>query len=347
MTLLSIAFFFLLLGLVVAVHEGGHLLACVALRIRLLEVGIGLPPRLLRLGQRGETEFTLNALPLGAFIRPAGDFDPLVPNGLASRPATQRLLVYVSGAAANVLLALALLTIGFHGGWPDEVRIVGTSPGSPAEIAGLGTGDVILASDGEPVHDTAALRTRIEAARGGEMALRIRRGDQVLDVAVEVRAVPPEGEGPVGFTSQGVLVSYAWGRAAGRAAETTGDLLRSTVAALGALVGLDGDGTAEVRLVGPLGMKQISDQTLANAVEWGQGFPLLYLGAWLSASLGFFNLVPFPALDGGRAALLLVEVVRRKRLPARTEARVHAAGMVVLLTAMLALVALDLLRPVF
>lgn len=347
MTLLSLVFFLLLLGLVVAVHEGGHLLACLALRIRLLEVGIGLPPRLFRLGRRGETEFTLNALPLGAFIRPAGDFDPLVPDGLASRAAAQRMLVYVSGAAANVVLALTLLTLGFRTGWPDEVRVVGTSAGSPAELAGLRAGDMILASDGDPVHDTGNLRTRIEAARGGVMVLQLQRGDQIINVSVESRLAPPEGEGPVGFTSQGVLVSYPWSTAVRRAAETVWDLVRSTVSAIGTLLGLGGGSTAEVRLVGPLGMKQISDQTLANAVEWGEGFPLIYLAAWLSASLGLFNLVPFPALDGGRGTLLLVEIVRRKRIPAHIEARVHAAGMVVILTAMLVLVALDLLRPVF
>lgn len=347
MTLLSLVFFFLLLGLVVAVHEGGHLLACLALRIRLLEIGIGLPPRLLRLGRRGATEVTLNALPLGAFVRPAGDFDPLVPDGLASRSAAQRLLVYVSGAAANVLLALVLLTVGFRVGWPDEVRVVGTSAGSPAAIAGLHAGDVILAADGKAVHDAEALSAQIDAARGEVMVLQLRRGDEILYLSVESRLTPPEGQGPMGFTSQGALVSYPWGAAVGRAAETVAEMARSTAAAIGTLLGFDGGSVGEVRIVGPLGMKQISDRALANAVAWGESFPLVYLAAWLSASLGLFNLVPFPALDGGRAALLLVEIVRRKRIPARIEARVHAAGMVVLLTAMLVLVVRDLFRPVF
>jgi regulator of sigma E protease len=347
MTLLSLVFFLLLLGLVVAVHEGGHLLACLALHIPLLEVGIGLPPRLLRLGRRGATEVTLNALPLGAFVRPAGDFDPLVPDGLASRMGWQRLLVYVSGAAANVLLALFLLTLGFRIGWPDEVRIVDTPSGSPAELAGLRAGDVILAADGTPVHDAETLSGRIEAVRGGVMVLQIRRGEEILDLSVEARLSPPAGEGPIGFTSQGTLVSYPVGAAFVRAAETVGEMARSTVAAIGALLGFDSGSVGEVRIVGPLGMKQISDRALANAVAWGEGFPLVYLAAWLSASLGLFNLLPFPALDGGRAAFLLIEFVRRKRVPARIEARVHAAGMVVLLTAMLALVALDLLRPPF
>jgi regulator of sigma E protease len=347
MTLLSLVFFLLLLGLVVGVHEVGHLLACLALRIPLLEIGLGLPPRLLRIGRRGPTEITLNALPVGAFVRPAGDFDPLVPQGLASRSVGQRMLVYVSGAAANILLALLLLTIGFRIGWPDEVRVVGTAPDSPAELAGLRAGDVILLADGKAVHDAEALRAQIDAARGQAMVLQLSRAGEVFEVTIQARLSPPAGEGPMGFNSRGVLVSYPWGEAFGRAAETAVDLARSTVAAIGTLLGLGRGPGGEVRLIGPLGMKQISDRALANAVEWGEAFPMIYLAAWLSASLGLVNLVPFPALDGGRAALLLVEILHRKRIPARTEARVHSAGMVVLLTAMFVLVVRDLLRPVF
>ncbi len=346
MTLLSLLVFFLLLGLVVVVHEGGHLLACLALRIRLLEIGIGLPPRLLRIGRRGETEFTWNALPLGAFVRPAGDFDPGVVRGLAACPPAGRMLVYVSGAAANVMLALALLTLGFHGGWPDQVQVTGTAPGSPAEAAGLRAGDVIVSADGRAIHDTGGLRTHIEAARGGSVVLHLQRAGQQLELAVEARQTPPAGEGPAGFTSQGTLVEYAWGAAFRRALETVWDLARTTIQSIASLAGIGRSPGSEVRLVGPLGMKQISDRTLANAIEWGEGFPMIYLAAWLSTSLGLFNLMPFPALDGGRAAFLGIEIACGRRIPARVEARVHAAGMVVVLTAMLALVARDLVAPV-
>lgn len=322
---LTIGFFLVLVGVVVSAHEAGHLLAALVCRIRVEEIGLGLPPRLVRIGRIGMTSVSLNLLPLGGFVRPAGEFDPAVPDGLWLSPPGRRIGVFVAGALANGLLALVLLTVGFATQWPDRVRVVAVAAGSPAEAAGLRPGDVVLALDGGRVTSNEVL----------SQALRARAGE-----AVVLRRDPPTGQGPAGFDTQGELVRYSLPAAVRRAAETIGGMVAGIARGVTALPGGTA-GEATVQVVGPLGLKQFSDRALSNAVEWELAYPVLYLGAWLSITVGLVNLLPLPALDGGRAGLALVELLFRKRLPARVERRVHAAGMVLLLLVLLVLTVRD------
>jgi regulator of sigma E protease len=339
---LSLAFLVLLLALLVGAHEAGHLCAALALRIRVDEVGLGLPPRLVRLGRRGTTSLTINLVPLGGFVRPAGEHDRTVAGGLAAAPALHRLIVFVAGPAANLILAMALLTTGFATSWPDVVRVVRITPGSPAEAAGLSPGDQILSLDGERVTTTEDLSRRLRRQAGHAVHLHIARDGQTLDLDMGVRLAPPAGQGPAGFESRGELMRYPLPQAAARAAQTIGSMITGTGRALAEL--LRGDGTSGVTIAGPIGLKQVSDQALGNAVAWEQFYPVLYLAAWFSMAIGLFNLLPWPALDGGHAALALIEMVSGRRLLDRTERRLHVAGMLVLLVLMLVLVVVDVLR---
>lgn len=338
--LASLLFLIALLALLVAAHEAGHLIAALALRIRVAEVGLGLPPRLARLACFGPTAVTLNLVPLGGFVRPAGEHDRTVAGGLAGASPLRRLLVFVAGAAANLLLALAILTAGFATRWPDVVRVVSVAPGSPAEAAGLAAGDQILTLDGERVTLAEDLSRALSRLAGGTVRLEVLRGEQTLVLEVALRLTPPAGQGPAGFESTGELVSYPLPRAVARAAQTIGSMVTGTGQALAGL--LRGEGGVTVS--GPIGLKHVSDQALENAVAWEVVYPVLYLAAWFSVAIGLFNLLPWPALDGGLALLALVEIASGRRLSDSAERRLQAYGMAVLLLLMLVLAAVDVLR---
>lgn len=341
-SLLTLAFLVIVLAMLVAAHEAGHLCAALALRIRVDEVGLGLPPRLVRLARLGPMSVTLNLVPLGGFVRPAGEHDRTIVDGLAAASPLHRVIVFVAGAAANLLLALALLTTGFATGWPDVVRVVRVTPGSPAEASGLASGDQIVALDGERVTTTEDLRRALLQQAGETVHLQIARGEQLREVELLLRLEPPAGQGPAGFDSRGELVRYPLPQAVGRAAQTVGSSITGIGAALGGW--LHGKAGSGVTIAGPIGLKQVSDQALSNAVAWNRTYPVLYLAAWFSISIGLFNLLPWPALDGGHAALALIEGVSGRRLSDRAERRLHVFGMVVLLLLMLVLVVVDVLR---
>jgi regulator of sigma E protease len=345
-SLLSLAIFLLLVGSAILIHELGHFLAARGAGIRIEELGLGLPPRIKRLGTWRGTEITLNWIPLGGFVRPAGEFDAAVPGGLAASPPISRMLVLLAGSGANLLLAFALLTAGMVAGWPDRVEIVQVMTGSPADRAGLQAGDIVEAAQGVEVHDTGVLRDLIQAQRGEPMALDVRRGDQPLAVELTPRTAWPEGEGPAGFTTRFQLVRYPLPRAAERGAAQLTGLIRSTVRLTARL--LVGEGEVDtVRLSGPLGLKQLSDQAVDNAFEFGEAFPVLYIGAWISVALALTNLLPLPALDGGRVLFVLLGVLRGRQIDAKVEKLVHAVGMVGLLALLLALTARDIVDPLF
>ncbi len=341
--LLAVAFI-LVLGTVVTVHELGHFLAARAVGVRIRELGIGLPPRLLKLGAWAGTNITLNWIPLGGFVKPEGEFDPQVEGGLGAASPLARLGVFWAGGVANLVLCLILLTVGFMSGWPDRVQVIYVAPGSPAEAAGLLPDDLIVAADGGEVRDAGDLSDRIADSPSEPLELTVQRGGSTLAMQLVPRNDPPEGEGPAGFTSRAAIVRYGLGRAVARAFEEMASLFDSIVRL--SLDALGGGGSGEtVRITGPVGLKQTSDVAIRNAVAFEQAFPVLYLGAWLSLAVALTNLLPLPALDGGRAAFVLIEIIRGRRVDPKRERLVHAAGMVVLLALLVVLTVRDVRNP--
>ncbi|MFQ5923656.1 MAG: RIP metalloprotease [Anaerolineales bacterium] len=335
-----------ILGGVVIVHELGHFAAARAGGVRINELGIGLPPRLALLGSLWGAEISLNWIPLGGFVRPAGEFDASVPDGLAASPPLTRIGVLSAGSLANLLLSVSLMTAAFMVGWPDQVEVNSVEAGSPAAAAGLLPADRILYANGEPVREAGELRGLLEASAGAPVVLEIKRGLQIVETTIWPRTDLPEGHGPAGFTSSGVLLRYGPVSALGRATMKIADLFTATVqVAAGTLI--PGESDPGVRLAGPLGLKQASDQAVRNASDWEEPFPVLYLAAWLSLAVAMTNLLPLPALDGGRILLVLIEVIRSRRMKPKVEKWVHALGMVGLLVLMLALTARDVMHPLF
>jgi regulator of sigma E protease len=173
----SILPFVAMLVLLIIVHEIGHFVTAKLAGVKVLEFGMGYPPRLWGT-KRGDTEYTINALPLGGFVRMLGEEDPGDPQSLAAKPRWVRLVVLSSGAAMNVVLAVFLFSLAI--GIPREVdisraRVAEVVPGGPADEAGLQPGDVIFAVDGREVQSVGELGYRLRLNLGETVDLRIRR----------------------------------------------------------------------------------------------------------------------------------------------------------------------------
>jgi regulator of sigma E protease len=312
--------------------------------VKIKEFGFGLPPRLRRIASWRDTEITLNWLPLGGFVRPEGEFDPTIPAGLAASSPWARLRIFAAGPVANLIIGLFLMVLGFMAGWPDQVKVLDVFTGSPAEIAGLQSHDVIAQVNGSPVHNTTELRDLIYENKGQPLSFEIDRNGERSTITITPREEWPEDQGPAGFITSGVIVKHKLPTALRRGVEEMIALVQETTRltirlARGQIT------SGEARITGPIGLKQFSDQAVANVIQWNEWFPLLYLGAWMSTAIGLTNLLPLPALDGGRALFVGIEIFRGKRISMTVEKAIHAAGVVMLLILFAALTLNDILHP--
>ena len=193
----AIGGFIIILTPIVLIHELGHFWAARLSNIRVEEFGLGLPPRALTLGKRNGTIFSLNWIPLGGFVRPAGEDDPTVPGGLAGASKRARFFVLVAGAGMNFIAAIVIFWIALMIG-PPAVAISNVNPDSPAEAAGLQAGDVILRVDGELADTSSVLVDRVHERAGQSIELFVVRDGQELTLNL-----PPRMEGEYDPSTEG------------------------------------------------------------------------------------------------------------------------------------------------
>jgi regulator of sigma E protease len=412
--LITLVAFLVVLGLLVLVHELGHFLTARLFKVRVEEFGFGFPPRLYprpavveRLKAQGKTVYSVNALPLGGFVRLAGENGVVTPGrgssvrpgdapvreantvtaddpgAFATKPAWQRAIVLVAGAVNNMALAMGLVFLIFAViGIPQtKVEIVGVALHSPAARAGIVSGDIIRSVDGRVPRDPTDLKALTGARPGRPVTLVLARQGRTYTVRLVPRTSGiPCDQGPMGVITKpvdehnvpvgagqalgvalhvpaamaqsigGVLVQLAAGQTqTGRLSPpgpsgcgypsryvTFGGQVRDALdfrTARGAMqadpcLSTSGAGSD---LVGPIGIiRQVGCE--ANAVHSQGWVPLLNLVAVISANLAIVNLLPIPALDGGRLLFVLISLVTRRRLRPEVEGMAHALGMAALLT---------------
>ncbi len=346
--------FFSLIGLVV-LHELGHFLVAKKFGVRVEEFGIGLPPRLF--GKKiGETLYSLNLLPLGAFVRLTGEEGSSTdPRSFGARSLLQRALIIGAGVIAFWIIAFFIfvglaLTTGIPASVSDEitegvlnpqVRVLGIAPESPAKAAGLLSGDAVqdFAKVGE-------FQSFINQHKGQEIVLSIVRAGQNLSIPITPRLEPPVGEGPLGIELVRTgNMQYRWYEAPVAASQKTIGLTVEIVQGLlGTLAGVfGGKGLPEgVGVVGPIGIVDL----LRNSFAFGIGHFLSFL-ATLSIYLAIFNALPIPAVDGGRLLFLGIEALRKKPLGERIEQRVNGFFFLLLITFMIWVTIKDITRLFF
>ncbi len=329
------------------VHELGHFVTGVWMRVKVEEFGFGFPPRMLTLFRWRGVPITLNWLPIGGFVRFAGEEGNFDTEGsLSNAPPWRKIPIMAAGPFMNLVAAALIFAIVGMIGQPTrigDVQVADVSPGSAAEQAGLQRGDFILAIDGQRVQSVQELRDLIGPRQGQPTRLDIERADAQNGTTTSYITVTPATCSDVQGGCLGVVPTVP----ADRAIETqytrqlgpieaiwhgivfTGDMFVRILGAFGMLLApLFGGPAVEGGVAGPVGMFQATGEIGRTAGLVG------YLNwvALISVNLALFNLLPIPALDGSRILFALVEWVRRgKRVPPEKEALVHAVGMVMLL----------------
>ena len=332
----AILFLLIIIALVMA-HEAGHFFSAKLFGIYVHEFGLGFPPRIATI-KKGETEYTLNAIPLGGFVKLEGEENPDHPRSLAAKPKWQRFIVLFAGIAVNFLLPVLLFALAFT--WPHEVPIgramvTNVIPEGPAAIAGIKVNDQIFSIDGRDAKNLPEASRLIRLKVGETVNVTVRRDGNLINIPVYARWSPPEGQGPTGI-SIGYSVVAPDGRpftereslppweSIPMGIQQTWDtliLVRNEIASWGGQSG-------SPQFAGPVGIGQTVgeivgiQETPSAAVS-----PLLEITALLSINLAIINLLPLPMLDGGRIFFLLLEVIRRgKRINPQKEAIVHMIG---------------------
>lgn len=322
----------LAVSLLIVLHELGHMRVALALGMRVERFSVGFGP-VLWSGTRGGVEYVISALPLGGYVRISGmaagdEVSPDDRSAYCNQPAWRRVLVLAAGPGANyliaVVLAAALLgTLGLP--TPDgSARVGEVVAGMPAERAGLRPGDRIVAVAGAPVQGWTDLVAALQQQPGRTIDLEIERGAAGAPERLTV-PITPEDRGGVGRVG---VTPYAPRVRLGPLQAVAQGFARTNAAAVQTLSMLKGMVTREQKaeLSGPVGIAR----ELVRGARVGLDRFLSIV--WnISVALALFNLLPLPALDGGRLVFLAYEMVTRRRVNEKVESYVHAAGFILLI----------------
>jgi len=297
------------------------------------------------------TVYSLNLLPLGGFVRILGEEDPSHPQSLAAQPRRWRLTVLLSGALLNILAAFLLMMAAYATGVPTRtfVLIQEVVPESPAWAAGLLPGDIITTVNGDRLEKgSLELRDWIRSSPGEPLELTVLRDKTSLTLTAT--PVLTDGRGFLGVGLQDwpdpeSVERYALPRAAVAAGQSMVGVILS-ILNLPRMVSSGQVSAAEaVRPVGIPGILGFLGYALKESVETGIAFFALQVTALISLAVGMTNLLPLPALDGGRALFVIIEAIRGRRISPETEAKIHMAGMVILVGISLIIIAMDIVNP--
>ncbi len=357
----TVLIFILVISVLVFVHECGHFIMAKRAGMRVDEFGFGFPPRLWSVTHAG-TVYSVNLIPFGGFVKVFGEDGDRrsEPGSFGSKPFWARIKVLAAGVAMNFLLAVVLLMIGNFVGLriglfapadigrarDKEVQIVEVTSGSPAAQGGLRPLDAIVGfkqPDGSVDFGQTpeAIQEYVLAHRGSRVVLEIKRGSDVLDKPFDLRTSAPAGQGPLGISlALTGVVSYPWYESLWRGLHDAVIVTMNTIYGYAALVGtLVTKGKLAGDVSGPIGIATLTGQAARVGFTY-----LIQFVAMISINLAVLNAVPFPALDGGRAAMLIAERIKGAPLNRRIEHGINAAGFALLITLMIFITVKDVMR---
>jgi regulator of sigma E protease len=344
---ITIILFIVMLSALVLIHEAGHFFVARKMGIKVEEFGLGLPPRLW--GKKfGETEYTINALPIGGFVRMYGE----TPDGVSIRQEGHdddsgrmflnksklaRTAVLLAGVTANLLLGAIIFSIVFTAGLPVyRAKIVPSidqvNAGSPADQAGLQPGDTIVALDGVAFDQVKpSFSQKVSSESGQTLHLTINHQGQNRQVDITSRKNPPAGQGAMGVTLQAQTVvdhveRYPFYQAPIEGFKQAAIFAWAILVGLGGIVNQASHGTVPTDVAGPVGIATILGQ--ARGLGWTY---VLWFAGIISVNLAVVNVLPLPALDGGRLLFVIIEAITGRKVNQRVEQLTHTIGMAVLL----------------
>ncbi len=332
------------ISILIFVHELGHFLVAKKMGLLVEEFGFGFPPRLWS-KKIGETTYSLNWLPFGGFVKiygedPAGGGKFEAPNiqapkerSFSFQPVWKRALIVVAGVAMNFLLGWLLMSLIFMIGTPKALLISEVLPASPAESVGLLARDQIRGFDG-----AKQFIDFVNKNRGKEITLNVRRDSQDLVFRAVPRIKEPAALG-IGLVEAGIerhsFFSSFW-----EGLKASATIVASILAAFWTLLaGLLSRGQLAADIVGPIGIFGVANQAGSLGLLY-----VVQLIAMISLNLTVLNILPFPALDGGRLLFVIIEKIKGSPLDAKFERLANAAGFALLLLLMFAITVRDLVR---
>ena len=342
---MTLIYFILILGVIILINEFGHFIFAKKAGIYVYEFSIGMGPRIFKWTRKNdETEYSIRLIPIGGFVQMAGEEiedDPEVPKDKKFGVKTfgQKFMTVIAGIMNNFLLAIFLyFIIALFTGAPQNKAIVGEiSKDYPAYTSGLQTGDRILKLNGKnaSTYDTLALELQVNI--GEDVTLEVDRDGQTVEVELTPKKVKENGEEiyRYGFTitdevETGFFASLKY------AFSKTFSLIHQMILIIGYLV----TGNLGINsLAGPVGIFGIVG-TAADAGIWS----VLSLIALLSINVGFINLLPIPAFDGGRLLFIIIEKIKGKPVDPKLENTIHAVGLFLLMALMLLITYNDIIR---
>lgn len=338
---MTIILFIIVLLVTVLVHEWGHFIAAKKSGMLVEEFGFGIPPRLWS-WKKGETTYSINALPFGGFVKIAGEngVDDNKPHDrqFEAKPWWKQSIVLVAGVVCNILLAIVLFTISYSMGTPTisdagVPTVLHVTKGSPIDQAGIQVGDTITAVS---KHDKALASIDTE-----NLKKTINNSTDPLTITFVHNKVPstvivsPKTEAGVTALGIGVekviLEHTSIPKAFGQALQQTGRITKSIFQTVGSLLAsIVVKSGAKQDLIGPIGLAS----EIKNASAIGFGY-LLSFTAMISINLAVINILPFPALDGGRLIIVLLERITRRKFSKTVVGWIHAGGFILLIGLMI------------
>jgi regulator of sigma E protease len=353
--------FLLALGGMIFVHELGHFIAARWAGIEVEEFGLGLPSyKIATLFKWQGTEFTIHALLLGGFIRPKGENDPNVPGGLASANPWKRLVVLFAGPMMNLITAIVVFSflISFEGvPMPGSIAINSVSANSPAEQAGMQADDILLAINGQSVTEVSAAIAIIKDNLDQPVEMLVDRNGEKVTITATPLSTRKASEGALGVglgypTRPATFIESVSGGFMVTGVQAATIVYLPIALLQGAIA------PADARFIGFKGIFDMFDVAVEEDVTSRQEVAAAPAGAdvqptnWtlnligiLSISLGVMNLLPIPALDGGRILFTLPEILFRKRIPPQWENTVNGIAMLMLIGLMLFVNIMDFVNP--
>ncbi len=327
--------FIIVLSIIVFVHELGHFVMAKRAGMKVDEFGFGFSPRLWsHKPKNSETTYSINWIPFGGFVKIHGEDGDNRDDqkSFGSKKFLPRAGVILAGVVMNVILAAVLFIIVNLIGSKAQILITQVASDSPAQHAGLKVGDVIIGFE-----NIEAVQAYIVEHKGREMILNLKRGEIKLTPRID----PPPGEGATGIAlAKTEDMHYPWYEAIWRGIKEAGETFWLIVVGFAGLIKrLVLTGHPGVELAGPIGIAVVTGQAARLGVVY-----LMQFMAFISLNLAVINIVPFPALDGGRFLFLIIEKIKGSPLPKRLENGLNTVGFVLLITLMLFITAKDVLK---
>ncbi len=356
-----------ILGVLIFVHELGHFLIAKKSGIRVDEFALGFPPRLFSF-KKGETKYSINLIPFGGFVKIFGEdvddesSDPNRTDSFLNKSKLTQAVVLSAGVLFNVFFGYVLISISLMAGfpsiitdrnsdWVSDARVVvsGVLPNSPAKMAGIEPGDSILRvvkggkTLGPEEITVSNIQNIIAGGEAGEVSLTLIRNGEERNVVVDTTPGIIADKQAIGISMEKIgTVKFPFFRALGEGIILTGQTIKEVAVGLARIIGMAVTGRASLNdIAGPVGIVG-----LVNSARNFGFFYLLTFTAFISLNLAVLNILPLPALDGGRLLMILIEAISRRKIKPAVANWLNGIGFALLMLFMIAVTVNDILRLV-